>query len=84
MGVFYILNLSFFYPRGQKDTYAEKINELLKTREELKRISKQMSSENSNIRKLIKNNSCDLEFIEKLAKTEQQLKNDYKNKDFER
>lgn len=69
---------------SQMNLYAERINELLKTREELKRISKQMSSENANIRKLIKNNSCDLEFIEKLAQTEQQLKNDYNNRGLER
>ena len=84
MGVFYISFLSFFSSRGQIDTYADKTNELLKTRKELKRISKQMSSENANIRKLIKNNSCDLEFIEKLAKTEQQMKLDYQNRGVER
>ncbi len=69
---------------SQMNLYGERINELLKTREELKRISKQMSSENANIRKMIKNNSCDLEFIEKLSQIEQQMKYDYINRDFER
>ena len=43
-----------------------------------------MSSENANIRNLIKNNSCDLEFLDKLAETEQQMKNEYINRDLER
>ncbi len=61
----------------RKDVYAAKVNELMQLRNKLKEHSKQMSSQNANIRKLIKESSCDEELLNSLAMTEKQMREEF-------